>query len=358
MSARTSRRRRGADETVSYASTKRLAAAAAALATLTTVGCALGGRQADANRIINAAKAAERAGTMRGTLDVRIARVRTNKPAPPGAALITELTLAPVPMQADTKAGRAAVGGGAGAAGLVFDGSVVWQHRVGAQPAPPPTAAADGLAALAGRSALLGGAAPPDPSGVAARGSGPPAPSNLPGLDAAAAAAPLAGKSAARPWVKLDYNRLPRASDEKVAGSLAISPVLLVRMLRGTLAGSVRLADTAPDGTRHYRLRFSRDKAERGLDNRMRIEIEKTFIAHAAGSDIAQGEAWVARDGSLVGATIRLRQELSSATKADLSAHLAITERGTPVQIDIPEKRAVSVVPTLGALVRAVVPAS
>lgn len=303
-------------------------AAVLLLAAVVAAGCSLGDRQKVADRIAAAAGAAERERTMAGSIDVTVEPVRSRRPPPPGPPRILPVQVRALPFESDLAAGTTLVGRVAGGPALVFDGSVVYQRR-GSIPANlqgAGSAAATNLLILEGAGDEAG--------------------------DGAGAGSPRRG----RQWVKLDFDRVPRRANDQVAGSLGIDPSDLVRLLRGTLAGSVRVVgadDLSGTSTTHYAINVSRDKAGRELDGRERIRLEKVFRANAVESDSNKAEVWLDADGRARRLVVRLRQRLDSAARADLVVTIDVDRYGMAVTGKAPERREVATVASFGQLVHA-----
>jgi hypothetical protein len=308
---------------------------AACLAAPTLAGCSLGSRQAMADRVTRAADGALAAGSLRGTLVLHVQPVKSSRPAPPGAPRVVPIATPPLVVVSDLRGSRTAIGPDPAAPTLLFLGAVVYERRGSLPPnvlALGPAAASNlfVLALAASEGPLIPGAPPLPPT----------QPSKVKG----------------RPWLKLDYDALARTSQEKTASTLGIDPGRLVRLLRGALAGSLRLAGTEDVGgvpTSHYTMNVSREKAGRGRSDDERILLQKEFDANAVEGDVSKAEAWVDAEGRLRRVLVRLRQRLDSTTATDLDIAIDVAEVGQPVQIEAPAKRDVATVASLGQLVHA-----
>ena len=326
----------------------------------TTGACAITSRQAQADKVIRAAKLALASHALTGTLDASVVALPPRRGTPPNAPRVTPVSVSGVHVHGDPAGGIAALGPDPAAPLLIFAGSAVYQHRIvpaKAASAPPPAAALG-----AGLATQGAGAASATPAAALAQAApGPVAPSNLTAL-LPGATLPTVGRAAARPWVKLDYDRLSRRSTAKTAGSLGISPITMLRLLRGALAGSVRtVPDPEEPGVVHYRFNLSRDKAERSLSDDDRVLLEKVFTANAATKDIQQGEAWVGVDGRLRRAQVTLLQATDDGSRAKLTTRLDLepVPPGAPAAaVALPAKKETSLVSSLSGLVFAGTPSA
>ena len=157
-----------------------------------------------------------------------------------------------------------------------------------------------------------------------------------------------------RRWLTLDYGSLPRRDSNKTAGSFAISPIVIERLVTGTLTGSVRqLGGEVIDGTTtvHYKMNVSRDKAEKGLSDTQRKDLDKVFRANAIAARVFPAEAWLDQAGVLRRLTVKLRQSLGRIDRADLRVTLELHPVAVPVSVPLPDPKQTVVVQNLGQLV-------
>jgi hypothetical protein len=297
------------------------------VAALVAAGCSLGSRQAMADTVIKAADVAAALKTVTGRLSASVEPVKTKRPPRPGPPRVLPISATGLSLVSDLSTGTTFIGGAGQLGGptLVFSGSTVFQRR-GTVPSNLQVAGS----AAATNLIILG----------------------APVVETV----PTPGKPTPRPWVKMDYDRLPRTSQERTAGSLGLDPGKLVRLLRGALAGSLENVgreeiEGAP--ATHYTMNVSREKATRGLPNRERIRLEKVFAANAVDGDISKAEVWIGDDGRPRRILARLRQRVDSVTQVDLVVTLDISGYGDPVTTEPPKKREVATVTSFGQLVHA-----
>ncbi|MDQ1396865.1 MAG: hypothetical protein QOG64_2124 [Acidimicrobiaceae bacterium] len=339
----------------------------AVAAMVTTSGaCSLGNRQAMADRVIKAARLVETSAAAKATISVRAQVIKSHLPIAPGPPRITNGAAPDLPAVIDFRGGRAAVavpGEDVAGAGILFDGSRVFERRDVKAPPLATGGASSNLAVLltvakGAAAALPAGAAVPAgaPAGApAATPPPPPAPTTTTTAPPEAAGSKLRrAPRVQRRWLSFDYGSLPKDDSTKTAGSYAINPIVVTHLAVGTLTGSMKLIgpDTI-DGahTTHYRMNVSRDKAERHLPEKQQKELDKIFRANAIGGGVFPAEAWVDDAGSLRRFTVRLRQSLSRTDRADLDVTLQLAPSATPVEVPVPDAKETAVVQDLGQLV-------
>jgi hypothetical protein len=310
---------------------------------LTTASCAVAAKQATANRIIAAASAAFGSAGATGQLYLVALPVRGPRPPAPGPQRITRASAGPLTVAMDLAADRAAVSPAAGPApAMVFTAHRLYERRgtgSGAQSLLGMGGAATNLTAL---SPPLGGAA-------------------MNALAAAAASqtagAPNPGTS--RPWLELDFSRLPRVAQDQAAGSYAVNPVLLLRLARGTLTGSVKplsgpAARRLPPGDVGYQVNFDLDKAEKGMTDADKQVVARTLGANAVFETVFPGAVWLTPSGGLDGMEVTFPQRLDQDTRAALVVVLSGLRTGPAAAVDVPSPEQTVSVSSLGALVHGV----
>src|SRR3954464_14448760 len=147
-----------------------LAVALAGVILAGSAGCSLGDRQAMANRVIEATKRAERAGSARATVSLETKVIKGRVNVVPGPPRIVAAAAPDLNAVLDFRSGRSAVGvkgDDPSTATMLFDGTRVFERR-GIKTDPLATAAGAGGAAAS--AALTGaptaGAAPAPASGA------------------------------------------------------------------------------------------------------------------------------------------------------------------------------------------------
>ena len=337
----------------------------AGLALTLTGGCSLGARQSMADRVTGSVRRAEAAGEARGSLSVRVEVLRSRLPVAPGPPKIVAVAAVDLATILEFRVGRAAVGvpgEDPANAALMFDGSRVFERKDVKVPAAIAGAASNvlSLVATAGPPATSGQLDQPGPAGQLSQLARlAPVPTTTT-TTTAAAAPPTTGQRLRRPvqiqrrWLALDYGALPRRDSNKTAGSFAISPVVIEHLVVGALTGSVRQLPTeVVDGTTavHYKMNVSRDKAERGLSDAQRRDLDKVFRANAIGARVFPAEAWLDQAGVLRRVEVTLRQSLGRIDRADLRITLDLHPLAVPVPVPLPDPRQTVIVQNLGQLV-------
>jgi hypothetical protein len=151
-----------------------------------------------------------------------------------------------------------------------------------------------------------------------------------------------------REWIAFDYASLDKKDRNKRAGSFAINPAVLVRLVQGVLTGSIER-----HGDR-YDANVNRDKAERHLSEDERKLLDKIFRANAISKRTFPAHIWLDRDGALRRFEVRMRQRLTSIDRADLTVRIDFDGVGSPIRIGAPDRRATATVSSLGQLVTSV----
>jgi hypothetical protein len=305
--------------------------------------CGLGDKEALADRLTDAAGRLKASHGMTGTVTVRVAVVKSDDdPVVPGAPKILPATVEQVPIALDLEHDAAAVGlrdGDPGTAVLLFRGGDVYQRI-----APKTTGVASAVLASAASNLqplvdayhgltlnLTGDAATTSTTSTTIQHAGLKRASRIP-----------------REWIAFDFDELDKDDDTKRAGSFAINPTVLLRLVQGVLTGSIeRRGD-------RYDANVNRDKAERHLSEDERKLLDKIFRANAVSKHTFPAHIWLDRDGSLRRFEVRLRQTLTNVDRADLTVTIDIATRGDDVRIPAPDRKATATVGSLGQLVTAV----
>lgn len=373
----------------------------AAAVLLTTGACSLGKKQAMTDRVIRAALLVGANGGVEATMLINVTVIPSRLPIAPGPPKIVSNAAPGVKAALDFKTGRAAVGypgADPSKAAMVFIGTRVYQRtgikRADRTPNAGLTALATGAASLPNGVNLNGlSASAPGRAGIdsnldalaaasqpPATPPPPPAPAPVPApvpAPALAGTLPIptttsttsttapSGSRLHRPikiqrdWLEFDYSSLPLHDSTKAAGSYAISPIILERLLVGTLTGSIRQQGLEPlDGggqVVHSSMNVSRDKAERYLPEKARKDLEKMFRANAIGGHVFKAETWVDPAGHLRRFTVRMRQTLSRIDRADLQITIDFAPATAPVTVPTPDPKATAVVKQLGQLIHGAV---
>ena len=330
--------------------------------------CSLGAKQSLADRIVNASKRLQASGGATATLAVKIALVKSDKPIVPGPPRILPAELPPVAALLDLRHGNAVVGVKSAdptTASLVFIGSDLYQRippkEVAAGSKVPSSAASNLLPLLAANGAqLLSTQTAADvgvqlPAGLAI-----PTTTSTSTSTTSTTVKPSALRRAPRvprQWIAFDYSKIKDHDDTKRAGSYALNPDVLLRLLPGLLTGSIKQRGADPvegPGLMRYDANVSRDKADRRLSERDRKILDKMFTANAITARVFKTSIWLDGSGQLRRFTVTMRQGLTSIDRADLTVTLDVTAAGTEVAVPRPDPKATAVVGTLGQLVSSV----
>ena len=318
-------------------------------ATLLLSGCGVAAKQANEKTIATATAAVLRSPQVTGLLSVVSYPLKPHRPAPPGSNRVGYFATGVVPVLIDGVDGRAAVasGGDGGTTKLIFTNDWMYQRR----PANP-SASASGLLASAGAAPsnlpLL--AAPPPIPGVSstatsvanASSNASVANSSLSEVSGSATTNYQAVSAQSRPWIALDYAALSARDRTKTAGSLGISPLLVLRLGQGALTGSVEplsedhsrnqadvgLRQLEGVGYRVYKVNFSLDKAEKGLSDHQKQVIARVMTANAVLGGVFPGALWLNRDGSLAGLSVVFPQIIDTNNASLLFVTLALAGSG------------------------------
>jgi hypothetical protein len=172
-----------------------------------------------------------------------------------------------------------------------------------------------------------------------------------------------------RDWSRLDFSKIKR-KDRNTLGAVnlinPINPTYLVRLLRGTLSGSVRRLGTATVNgtpTTHYRMNVDRSKAYSRLGDKDRQAVDKAFSSNNfKGSVLKHAEAWIGADGLPRRFRLQFHQKFTIKVARDagvdvdfpLTYTIELSDFGKSVTIDQPRRESVARVDTLNALLESV----
>jgi hypothetical protein len=172
-----------------------------------------------------------------------------------------------------------------------------------------------------------------------------------------------------RPWVRLDLRSLDPDdidhSDVAVAEAVRSlqgvqtieNPLLLLKLLRGTLSGSVDEVGTESVGgvpTHHYKLNIDREKALEDEDEDVQDAYEAVFKSMFATRLVFPGEVWLDDEGLPRRYAVTLKPKVRRKDIADLRLTVELSDIGRPVDIALPGKAETARVEDLGALTQAI----
>lgn len=287
--------------------------AAAVVLTIVTGGCGYASRKEHAALLVDAAKKAEKAGTGRGSLAVSVQVIKGPPTLSSAAQGLVEVPAAPLQLAYASHAASSAPVRVAAVGGLpeaVFVGPVVYFKR--------PASDAD-----------------------------------------------TQSQFGFRAWSRLDFSRVGRKDKNKLANVNVVNPVnptYLVRMLAGTLSGSVEdLGPATVNGVRttHFRMSIDRSKAFARYGDKAHQAIDKAFKSNNfTGNVYKNAEAWIGADGLPRRFILPVRQklDLGGVQNVGIEAVFAITytvdlsDFGAPVTIRAPHADATAEVNTLNEL--------
>jgi hypothetical protein len=321
------------------------------LATVAT-SCGLGAKQALADRIIAASKRLDAAGTATGTIDAEVALVKSDQPLVPGPPKILPGRITDVPSVFDLAHDSAAVGvkgDDPTTAVVVFRGSDLYQRiapKTSAIAAAVLSSAASNLEPLvdAYHGITLALTAPADGAATT---------SSTTTTTIKHAALQRASRIP-REWIAFDFASLDSADSTKRAGSLAINPVVLLGLVKGTLTGSIERSATGESGLTRYDGNVNRDKAERDLSDDEHKLLDKIFTANAVSGRTFPASIWLDGKGDIRRFRVRLRQHLTNVDRADLTITIDLRASDHRVRVGAPDSKATASVESLGQLVTAV----
>lgn len=172
-----------------------------------------------------------------------------------------------------------------------------------------------------------------------------------------------------RPWVRLDLTSVD--PDEIDNGDVEIAealrqvsqtqgfdnPLFLLKLLRGTLSGSVEEVGTEEVRgvpTTHYEFNIDREKAVRDEDEDVQDAYEALFKSMYATRTVFPGEVWLDEEGLPRRYTVVLKPALRRRALVDIRITVEMFEVGQPVNITLPGKQETAKVDGLGGLYQAI----
>ena len=333
--------------------TGRYRAAASALAAAVGVlvvaaslaSCGFERKKQEAQLLLDAAKKAERVGTGKGTLAMSVSTVKLVQGFNSAIVPVRNFSAPAVGLQLDFAQRRASV----------------TPPSAGTGPPPAEPAGPAGAGASAGLAAGLAGA------GGRFNGASPPAVfvGNVVFLQRPGAANAAAGDSESqfgvRSWSKLDFAKVGKKDHNNLGGVSVVNPInpaYLVRMLAGTLSGSVRRVGTEQIGgvpTTHFTMNVDRTKAFSRLGDKDRQAVNKAFRSYNVKGDVYKhAEVWIDAAGLPRRFVLRVHQELDQDAVFGITYTIDLTDFGGPIDIHPPSADATAEVRTLNALMSSV----
>ena len=165
-----------------------------------------------------------------------------------------------------------------------------------------------------------------------------------------------------RAWSRLDFSKVGKKDSNKLTQPNAVNPInptYLVRMLAGTLSGSVKqLGTTTIDGvaTKHFRMNVDRSKAFRGLSDKDHQAVDKAFASdNISGGVYKKAETWIDADGLPRRLVLRVKQKLDQDNVFAITYQIDLTKFGTRLAILKPKASNTATVPSLNALLNSAV---
>ena len=174
---------------------------------------------------------------------------------------------------------------------------------------------------------------------------------------------------AKRPWARLDLtsldpddidNRDVELSDagRRLQRARGLdNPLLLLKLLRGTLSGSVDEVgreDVRGVPTTHYRLNVDREKAVKDEDEDVQDAYEALFKTLFVTRTVLPGEVWLDDEGLPRRYTLTVKPNLRRRSLADIRFAVEVFDVGQPVRIELPGKGETVEVDGLGGLAQAI----
>ena len=312
--------------------------------------CGLGDREAQADRVIHAGEKLLATPSVAATVEATVTLVKSDKPIAPGPARLAPEHVSQIGAVINAPQNTAALGTNSANAEnvIVFAGNKIYQ-RIASKSA----ASAKNALTTAVPSNFNALAAAMTTQLVAV----PSVPVELVTSTTTTTAAPSKLRrrlQIVREWAAFDYAAIKDRDRTKHGGSLAVNPVDLLRLSRGVLAGSIKRRGVDASGRVEYDANVSRDKAERNLSEHEREILTKEFLANAITRRVFPAKFWLESDGSLARMQVKLRQQLSSVDRADLTVTFDFALQPDRVVIKPPGKQGTVHVRTLGELVTTV----
>ncbi|MEY2471112.1 MAG: hypothetical protein QOK28_441 [Actinomycetota bacterium] len=327
--------------------------------------CGLGERDAQATRIVHAGERLLKAPSVTGVLEARVQIVKSDKPIAPGPARIAPEHVNEIGVVINAPARTAEVGTNtpSGKPAILFAGGAIYQ-RIAAKSVQ-----------VAGN--RLTASVPSNFNALAAEYSSQLVPAPEPATTGATTSSSIASPNFTLPtttttsttaapsllrrrvqivreWAAFDYAGIADHDKTKHAGSIAVNPVDLLRLTKGVLTGSIERRGAERESLVRYDANVSRDKAERGLSEHARKVLDKEFKANAVTRRVFPAKFWLDTHGDLKRFEVKLRQQLTSIDRGDLTLSLDLAPAPNAVVIKKPGRRGTVRVHTLGELVTTV----
>ena len=361
-------------------------------------GCSLGAKQALATKVADSAKAAVAANSAIGTISLTVYVIKSSTGP---ASLVPPLSVGPLPLAIDFAHDRAEVGANPSTPGaiatVVFAGTTMYQRKTGGGSAGG-MAVLDALAKNTVASMFNGtvgilslqppgtGSAPLSFPGIGGSGHSASSVANL----AASALKPRASTKPATPastttttapnpvlgdaaitgssnvnlgpgsqqWFQFSFDGLPNKNVPISAGAFGINPVLLVGLLHGALAGSIRnLGPATVDGraTTGYAVNLDPSQTVSGLPNHVQNYVVKQLAANGVFTDgIVPSLVWLDHMGRPQRLRLFIPQFIDRGDADALIVTMDFTSYGTPVAIGLPGVDEVAQVQSFGQLISTV----
>ena len=174
----------------------------------------------------------------------------------------------------------------------------------------------------------------------------------------------------ARPWVRVDSNdltngeKLDPIQDIPTFATFALNPVLLVDLIAGPLAGSVKTLGTEKVGdvaTTHYQANFDFDKVMRNtrrsrFPEDRRKAIEDVLDVLAVSGKVHEGDVWIDAKGLPRQFTLRLKEEPIKHFEIEHTITLDLSSFGEDATQTIPTARERIDVRSVVQFLRATIP--
>jgi len=377
----------------------------AILACLPLAACSLGAKQALADKVAASVTHSLKAGTAVGTVSLSVSVTRSSVGDP---SSFPPVRVGPIPIAIDFSTDRAELGADPSVAGaipqVVFAGTNIYQRRASSTAgglaaigaggtnsvvtifkgpigilalAPPSTAGSGlhlpGISAKAGSSlaAAPGAGAPgakPATSrlGIPAASAAPSSTTTTaaPGANSITGSAQVTGSSdvnlgpGSQQWFEYSFSTLPQQSIPVSAGALGINPVLLVRLLHGALAGSIKSVGTdTVDGVSatHYVLNLDPSQLVSDLPSKQQNDVLKQLGANGVSTNaVVPSDVWLDSSGLPRRIKLQIPQFIDRGDSASLTATIDFKSFGGPVAIGLPGVDEVAQVQSFGQLIQTV----
>ena len=176
------------------------------------------------------------------------------------------------------------------------------------------------------------------------------------------------GSSAKRPWVVLDLQtvdpddidnsslQVNEAQQRIQAMQVVNNPMFFLRLLRGTLTGSVR--EIGPDPVRdipatHFKLNVDREKAVEDEDEEVKDAYTAMFKSMAVNPIVLPAEVWLDKDGRPLRFKVKMTPTIRRRELMDLTFAVELYNFGAPIDIALPGPKETVKVEGIGSLAQA-----